>query len=119
MTGVNNPLRELIKLVVREGNCLIWTGPADKKSGAPVYRADSKIIDVRELFWIHAGENSFDADHHLAPTCGSTRCVEPRHMRIRSTLRRCIQCKEMFRTWDRKRNQHCANCARLVKQRGG
>ena len=116
--AVNNPLRELLKLAVREGTCLVWTGPTDKLSGAPVFRADARIVDVRELFWIHAGEDSFAEDHHLVPECESHHCVEPRHMRLESMSRACIQCGETFQTWDRKRNQHCPSCARIVKQRG-
>ena len=115
---MSNPLHELLKLAVREGACMIWTGPTDKLSGAPVFRTDAQFVNVRELFWIHAGEDAFDADHQLVPSCDGHHCVEPRHMTLQSMLRACIQCGDTFRTWDRKRNQHCPTCARVVKQRG-
>lgn len=112
--------REILSLAIRaeeDGGCLMWTGPTDKTTFAPIIRANCETVDVREWFWVRAGHSVPGADDHLVPTCSNLACVEHTHLSVESKKRPCIQCGRTFSTWDRTRNQHCSDCKRLLERR--
>lgn len=68
---------------VEDGDCLIWQGDVAAGCKAPKYYFKGRRIPLRTAMWEEL-HGALPAKRRVGMKCGTTRCIEPTHMTLRT-----------------------------------
>src|SRR5437016_10949665 len=66
----------------QEDGCLSWTGSFESGWIGPVFWNGAGRISIRQISWNSHNHPKVNAKQRITTTCGKSRCVNPKHLKL-------------------------------------